>query len=150
MHVNDGRVVSNFIVQALQGEPITLYGDGLQTRSFCYVSDLVDGLMRLMNSPAEVTGPINLGNPNEMTIRELAEFVVELSGSKSKIVYMPLPKDDPKQRQPNIGLARERLGWQPAVALRDGLERTIAYFDGILGRGIDATAAGAHDEPVKV
>jgi UDP-glucuronate decarboxylase len=138
MHVNDGRVVSNFIVQALMGEPITLYGDGLQTRSFCYVSDLVGGLVRLMDSPAELTGPINLGNPNEMTIRELAELVVDLSGSKSKIVYLPLPQDDPRQRQPDIGLAKNRLKWQPTVVLREGLEKTIAYFDGILSRGTGA------------
>ena len=125
------------------GEPITLYGDGLQTRSFCYVSDLVAGLMRLMDLPAELTGPVNLGNPNEMTIRELAEAVVELTGSKSKIVYLPLPKDDPKQRKPDIELAKERLKWQPSVALRDGLERTIAYFDGILSDGSDAARSAA-------
>jgi UDP-glucuronate decarboxylase len=140
MHVNDGRVVSNFIVQALLGEPITLYGDGLQTRSFCYVSDLVAGLMRLMDSPADCTGPINLGNPSEMTIRELAEAVVKLSGSKSKIVYQPLPQDDPRQRRPDIGLAKKRLKWQPTVGLREGLEKTIAYFDGILARGPIAVA----------
>jgi UDP-glucuronate decarboxylase len=134
MHVNDGRVVSNFIVQALMGEPITLYGDGMQTRSFCYVSDLVAGLMRLMDSPAEITGPINLGNPNEMTIRDLAEMVVELTGSNAKVVYEALPKDDPRQRQPNIELAKAHLGWQPRVGLREGLEKTIAYFAGVLAQ----------------
>ncbi len=135
MHVNDGRVVSNFVVQALQGEPITIYGDGLQTRSFCYVDDLVGGLMLLMDSPSDFTGPVNLGNPNEMTIRELAETVVELCGSKSQIIYRPLPSDDPKQRKPDIGLAKERLKWQPMTGLREGLEKTINYFDGILTRG---------------
>jgi UDP-glucuronate decarboxylase len=135
MHVNDGRVVSNFVVQALQGEPITIYGDGLQTRSFCYVDDLVGGLMLLMDSPSDFTGPVNLGNPNEMTIRELAETVVELCGSKSEIIYRPLPSDDPKQRKPDIGLAKERLKWQPTTGLREGLEKTINYFDGILTRG---------------
>ncbi|MGH8460357.1 MAG: UDP-glucuronic acid decarboxylase family protein [Stenotrophobium sp.] len=132
MHPNDGRVVSNFIVQALLGRPITLFGDGLQTRSFCYVDDLVDGLVRLMNSPAPVTGPINLGNPGEFTIRELAELVVKLTGSKSEIVYEPLPQDDPKQRQPDITKARTILGWNPEVALREGLEKTIPYFAGIV------------------
>ncbi len=135
MHVNDGRVVSNFVVQALQGEPITIYGDGLQTRSFCYVDDLVGGLMLLMDSPSDFTGPVNLGNPNEMTIRELAETVVELCGSKSEIIYRPLPSDDPKQRKPDIGLAKERLKWQPTTGLREGLQKTINYFDGILTRG---------------
>ncbi|MGE5504115.1 MAG: UDP-glucuronic acid decarboxylase family protein [Actinomycetota bacterium] len=128
MHPNDGRVVSNFIVQALQGQPITIYGDGSQTRSFCFVDDLVDGLMRLMASPPEVTGPVNLGNPHEMTVRELAEKVVALTGSKSTITYQPLPTDDPLQRQPNIDLAREALGWAPKVTLDHGLERTVAYF----------------------
>ncbi|MBX9609876.1 MAG: SDR family oxidoreductase [Gammaproteobacteria bacterium] len=128
MHPNDGRVVSNFIVQALSGSPITLYGDGSQTRSFCYVDDLIRGLMALMNSPAEVTGPINLGNPNEFTIRQLAELVVEMTGSKSEIVFEPLPTDDPRQRQPNITRAKEILDWQPSIALRDGLTKTIEYF----------------------
>ncbi len=132
MHPNDGRVVSNFIVQALQGEDITLYGDGQQTRSFCYVDDLVRGLMGLMDSGDHVTGPINIGNPGEFTIRQLAEQVIDLTGSKSKLVFMPLPQDDPKQRQPNIEKAREILGWEPKVQLRDGLTRTIAYFDGML------------------
>ena len=138
MHVERRARRVKFHRAGAMGEPITLYGDGLQTRSFCYVSDLVGGLVRLMDSPAELTGPINLGNPNEMTIRELAELVVDLSGSKSKIVYLPLPQDDPRQRQPDIGLAKNRLKWQPTVVLREGLEKTIAYFDGILSRGTGA------------
>ena len=132
MHPNDGRVVSNFIVQALKGEDITLYGSGEQTRSFCYVDDLVRGLMSLMDSPDTVTGPINMGNPGEFTIRQLAEEVIALTGSKSKLVFLPLPQDDPRQRQPNIDKARELLGWEPAVQLREGLTKTIAYFDGLL------------------
>ena len=132
MHPNDGRVVSNFVVQALLGHDITIFGDGKQTRSFGYVSDLVDGLTRLMNSADDVTGPINLGNPTEFTMRELAELVVELTGSRSQVVYRPLPADDPRQRQPNITKARAVLGWEPKVALRDGLEQTIAYFDAML------------------
>jgi UDP-glucuronate decarboxylase len=132
MHPNDGRVVSNFIVQALKGEPITLYGDGSQTRSFCYVSDLVDGLMRLMATDDEVTGPINIGNPGEFTIRQLAELVIEMTGSKSTLDYRTLPQDDPKQRQPDITRAREVLGWGPTVPLRAGLQQTIDYFDGLL------------------
>lgn len=135
MHPNDGRVVSNFIMQALQNQPITLYGDGQQTRSFCYVADLVDGLMRLMNSPADVTGPINLGNPGEFTIRELAELVIELTGSKSRLVKKPLPKDDPRQRQPDIRKARKILGWQPKIKLEAGLKKTIPYFEGVLKSG---------------
>jgi UDP-glucuronate decarboxylase len=132
MHPNDGRVVSNFIVQALKGEDITLYGDGQQTRSFCYVDDLVRGLISLMDTGDDITGPINIGNPGEFTIRQLAEQIIDLTGSKSKLVFMPLPQDDPKQRKPNIGKAREILGWEPEVQLRDGLTRTIAYFDGML------------------
>ncbi len=132
MHPNDGRVVSNFVVQALKGEDITLYGDGQQTRSFCYVDELVDGLMRLMAAPDDVTGPINLGNPGEFTIKELAETVVELTGSKSQIVYHDLPEDDPKQRQPDITKAKELLGWEPKVKLEDGLKKTITYFDELL------------------
>ena len=131
MHPDDGRVVSNFIVQALQGHPITLYGDGGQTRSFCYVDDLVEGLMRLM--ACDVTGPINIGNPREMTIRQLAELVVKMTGSKSEIVYRPLPADDPMQRQPNITLAKKHLDWEPNVVLETGLERTIAYFKKLVG-----------------
>ncbi|MBI1400256.1 UDP-glucuronic acid decarboxylase family protein [Hyphomonas sp.] len=132
MHPNDGRVVSNFIVQALKGEDITLYGDGQQTRSFCYVDDLVRGLISLMDSPDHVTGPINIGNPGEFTIRQLAEQVIDLTGSKSKLVFMPLPQDDPKQRKPNIEKAQEILGWEPKIQLRDGLTKTISYFDGML------------------
>jgi UDP-glucuronate decarboxylase len=133
MHPADGRVVSNFIVQALKGDPITIFGDGSQTRSFCYVDDLIDGLIRLMDSPAEVTGPINLGNPREFTIRELAERVIQLTGSHSKIVEGPLPADDPRQRQPDISKARSTLGWEPKVALQEGLERTVAYFSELSG-----------------
>ena len=132
MHVNDGRVVSNFVVQALRGEDITLYGDGSQTRSFCYVDDLIEGVVRLMNTPDEVTGPMNLGNPVEFTIRQLAELVFELVGTKPRLVFKPLPSDDPRQRQPDITLAKEALAWEPKIALRDGLIRTIVYFDALL------------------
>jgi len=128
MHPNDGRVVSNFIVQALQGKPITLYGDGSQTRSFCYVSDMVDGLVRLMAAPDDFTGPVNLGNPRESSIRELAETVVRLTKAKSKLVKKPLPADDPMQRCPDISLAKAKLGWRPKVKLEDGLKETIRYF----------------------
>ena len=128
MHPDDGRVVSNFIMQALNDEPITIYGDGSQTRSFCFVSDLIAGLIKLMDSPKDVTGPINLGNPVELSIRELAEAVIRLTGSKSELVERPLPQDDPIQRQPDITRAREQLGWAPQVALEDGLKATIAYF----------------------
>ena len=134
MHPNDGRVVSNFIVQAVKGEDITIYGDGSQTRSFCYVSDLVDGLVRLMASPPETTGPINLGNPGEFSMLELAERVLSLVGSASRIVYRPLPADDPRQRQPDISIAKRDLGWAPTVALEDGLRETIAYFRDLLER----------------
>ncbi|HEV7159352.1 MAG TPA: UDP-glucuronic acid decarboxylase family protein [Caulobacteraceae bacterium] len=132
MHPGDGRVVSNFIVQALTGEAITLYGDGSQTRSFCYVDDLVDGLVRLMASDDALTGPINLGNPHEFSMLELAALVLDLTGSASKIVHMALPTDDPRQRQPNIGKAREALDWSPKVELREGLTNTIEYFEGVL------------------
>jgi len=128
MHPNDGRVVSNFVVQALKGEPLTVYGDGSQTRSFCYVDDLVDGLVRLMASPDDFTGPVNMGNPVEFTIFELAQKVVELTGSKSRIERKPLPSDDPRQRQPDIALAQEKLGWTPKTALAEGLPKTIDYF----------------------
>jgi UDP-glucuronate decarboxylase len=128
MHPADGRVVSNFIMQALNGEPITIYGEGQQTRSFCYVDDLVDGLMRLMDSPPEFTGPVNLGNPSEFTIRELAEMVLAKTGSKSELVFRPLPADDPRQRKPDIGLATSQLGWTPKVPLAEGLVSTINYF----------------------
>lgn len=134
MHPSDGRVVSNFIMQALQDQEITLFGDGSQTRAFCYVDDLIDGFVRMMATPPEVTGPINIGNPGEFTIRELAELVVDLTGSRSRLIYQPLPADDPRQRQPNIDKARELLGWEPKVALRDGLRKTIAYFDDLLRR----------------
>jgi UDP-glucuronate decarboxylase len=132
MHPNDGRVVSNFIVQALRGEDITLFGDGSQTRSFCYVDDLIDGMMGMMDSEAGFYGPVNLGNPNEFTIRELAEKVLSLTGSRSQLVRRPLPSDDPRQRRPDIGLARARLHWEPKVGLDDGLKETIAYFKRLL------------------
>ena len=141
MHPNDGRVVSNFVVQALKGEPITIFGDGLQTRAFCYVDDLVDGLVRLMESPEEVSGPINLGNPGEFTMRELAELVLELTGSASTIEFRPLPADDPRQRRPDISKAESVLGWRPSTPLREGLGRTIAYFDALLKSS--PAAAGA-------
>ena len=128
MHPNDGRVVSNFIVQALKGKDITIYGDGQQTRSFCYVDDLIDAMIKMMNSEKGFTGPVNIGNPGEFTMLQLAEMVLTLSNSKSKIIYQPLPSDDPKQRQPNIDLAKDKLGWQPKVELKDGLKETIAYF----------------------
>ena len=129
MHPNDGRVVSNFIMQALLGRPITIYGEGQQTRSFCFVDDLVDGLIRLMNTPDTVTGPINIGNPNEFTIRELATLVIELTNSPSKLEFLPMPPDDPKQRKPDISLARAELGWEPRIQLREGLARAIPYFE---------------------
>lgn len=128
MHPNDGRVVSNFIVQALKGQDITIFGDGSQTRSFCYVDDLIEGFIRLMNTEPGFTGPVNLGNPGEFTMLELAEKVVELTGSKSKLTFMPLPQDDPRQRQPNIALAKAELGWEPKVKLEEGLRKTINYF----------------------
>jgi UDP-glucuronate decarboxylase len=134
MHPDDGRVVSNFIVQALRGEPITLYGDGAQTRSFCYVDDLIGAMIALMDSRADVTGPVNVGNPAEFSIRELAEAVVRLTGSTSPLVAAPLPEDDPRQRRPDIALARAELGWEPVVQLEDGLRRTIAYFRDLLDR----------------
>jgi UDP-glucuronate decarboxylase len=132
MAADDGRVVSNFIVQALKGDDITIYGDGTQTRSFCYVDDLIEGMCRLMNSDDSITGPINIGNPNEFTIAELAENVIRLTQSTSKIITMPLPKDDPKQRQPNITKARELLNWEPTTQLESGLERTIEYFSKVI------------------
>jgi UDP-glucuronate decarboxylase len=134
MHPNDGRVVSNFIVQALRNNDITVYGDGMQTRSFCYVDDLVEGLIRLMETGDGVLGPVNLGNPEEFTIRQLAEIVVDITGSASKIVHRPLPTDDPKQRQPDISEAQELLGWRPTVPLRVGLTKTAAYFEELLAR----------------
>lgn len=132
MHPRDGRVVSNFIVQALTGQDITIYGSGTQTRSFCYVDDLVDAMIRMMGSDADFTGPVNIGNPSEFTMLELAEQVLRLTGSKSKIVFKPLPQDDPKQRQPDIALAKSRLGWSPSVCLEDGLKETVRYFKEIV------------------
>ncbi|WP_051089779.1 UDP-glucuronic acid decarboxylase family protein [Amorphus coralli] len=132
MHPNDGRVVSNFIVQALRGEAITIYGDGSQTRSFCFVDDMIDGFRRLMATPDDFTGPVNIGNPREFTIRQLADLVIEMVGSTSSLVHKPLPENDPLQRQPDITLARDALGWQPTTALEEGLKRTIAYFDRLL------------------
>jgi UDP-glucuronate decarboxylase len=132
MHPNDGRVVSNFIVQAIKGDPITIYGDGSQTRSFCYVDDLIDGLMRLMNTPGEVTGPVNIGNPVEFTMINLCELVVKLTGSHSKVCFVPLPPDDPKQRQPDISVASRVLQWKPSVSLEEGLKKTIEYFRQVL------------------
>jgi|APLak6261670569_1056079.scaffolds.fasta_scaffold01268_2 UDP-glucuronate decarboxylase len=133
MHPQDGRVVSNFIVQALKNEDITIYGNGQQTRSFCYVDDLIEGLVRMMNSSVDVTGPLNLGNPGEFTMLELAEKVLHLTRSKSKLIFMPLPQDDPRVRRPNISLARNKLDWEPSVQLEDGLKETIAYFSKVLG-----------------
>ena len=135
MHVSDGRVVSNFIVQALNGDPITIYGTGSQTRSFCYVDELIDCFVRLMDTDDDITGPINMGNPSEFTILELAELVIEMTGSKSKIEALPLPEDDPKQRQPDITQAKEILDWEPKVSLRSGLEKTIPYFEKVLSQG---------------
>jgi UDP-glucuronate decarboxylase len=129
MNPEDGRVVSNFIVQALKGEPITIYGSGEQTRSFCYADDLIEGFLRLMESGAHVDAPVNLGNPGEFTMKELANIVLDLTGSKSKLVHRPLPEDDPRQRRPDISRAKAQLDWEPTVALREGLARTIAYFD---------------------
>jgi UDP-glucuronate decarboxylase len=143
MHPNDGRVVSNFVVQALKGQDITIYGEGSQTRSFCYVDDLIDGFIRLMDSPDAVTGPINLGNPNEFTIRQLAERVIDLTGAKSKLVKRPLPADDPMQRKPNIDKAKAILGWEPTIQLDAGLKKTIAYFDDLLRRNVGPAAVGA-------
>jgi len=141
MHPNDGRVVSNFIIQALKGEPITLYGDGLQTRSFCYVSDLIDGFLKLMATAGNFTGPVNLGNPGEFSMMELAREILDLTGSGSKLVHEPLPEDDPRQRKPDIELAREALRWEPTVALRDGLRPTIEYFEELLRKGDTETCS---------
>ncbi len=136
MHPNDGRVVSNFIMQALKGEPITVYGDGSQTRSFCFVDDMIDAFVRLMDAPDEFTGPVNLGNPAEFTINELAESVIALTGSKSAIVCKPLPSDDPRQRCPDIRLARKQVNWEPKIHLQEGLIKTIAYFEDLLAKGL--------------
>ena len=143
MHPNDGRVVSNFIVQALMGRDITIFGDGSQTRAFCYVDDLIEGFVRLMATPDEITGPINIGNPGEFTIRQLAEAVIELTGAKSRLVQLPLPSDDPKQRRPDITQAQQVLGWQPQIALREGLTKTIAYFDELLKSGQAASVVNS-------
>ncbi|MCQ2005449.1 UDP-glucuronic acid decarboxylase family protein [Rhizobium sp. NRK18] len=142
MHPNDGRVVSNFIVQALKGEDITIFGEGQQTRSFCYRDDLVEAMIRMMGTGDDVVGPVNIGNPNEFTIRALAELVLELTGSPSKLVFKPLPQDDPIQRQPDISKAKELLGWQPTVELREGLEKTIGYFDELLKSDAGVASAG--------
>ncbi len=152
MHPNDGRVVSSFIMQALQGEDITLFGDGMQTRAFCFVDDLVDGFIRMMATGDDVIGPINLGNPHEIPVRELAERILALTGSRSKLVFRPLPQDDPMQRCPDIGKAQKLLGWTPTIALNDGLMRTIAYFDRLLGsnaRPARLQPAGAMSQPVR-
>jgi UDP-glucuronate decarboxylase len=141
MHPDDGRVVSNFIVQALRGRDITVYGDGGHTRSFCYVDDLVEGLIRLMRTPGEITGPVNLGNPGEFTIRELAETIIDLTGTSSRIVHAPLPIDDPKRRRPDISRADELLQWKPTISLRDGLRRTIAYFERLLREDLAPVAS---------
>lgn len=135
MHPNDGRVVSNFIVQALKNEPITVYGDGTQTRSFCYVDDMVEGIIKMMNSPDDFTGPVNLGNPEEYRIIDLAKKIIDLTGSRSKIVFKPLPQDDPKRRCPDITLAREKLGWEPRTPVEEGLKKTIEYFEKLLKKG---------------
>jgi UDP-glucuronate decarboxylase len=135
MHPHDGRVVSNFIIQALQGQDITIYGEGQQTRSFCYCDDLIEGMLRLMETPPEITGPINVGNPGEFTIRQLAELVIELTGSRSTLVFQPLPQDDPRRRCPDIRMARDVLGWEPRTPLREGLVRTIAYFETLMREG---------------
>jgi UDP-glucuronate decarboxylase len=132
MHPNDGRVVSNFIVQALRGQQITIYGEGTQTRSFCYVDDLIEAIVRMMDTPSDVTGPINIGNPHEFTIRQLAELVIEMTGAKSKLRFEPLPSDDPRQRQPDISMAKSILKWEPKVELREGLKKTIAYFESVV------------------
>jgi UDP-glucuronate decarboxylase len=141
MHPNDGRVVSNFVIQALKGEPITIYGDGSQTRAFCYVDDMIEGFIRLMATPDAFTGPVNLGNPAEIAIAELAEKIISLTGSKSKLVRKPLPEDDPRQRCPDISLARSALGWKPMVSFDVGLVRTIAYFEGLLENGLETAVS---------
>ena len=148
MHPHDGRVVSNFIVQALKGEDITIFGDGGQTRSFCYVDDLVDGMLRMMETSPDVTGPLNIGNPNEFTIIELAELVIEMTATKSKIRFEPLPSDDPRQRRPDISRAKALLGWEPKTQLREGLARTIAYFEKLLSEGATPVLALRGDQMI--
>jgi UDP-glucuronate decarboxylase len=151
MHPNDGRVISNFIVQALKGEPLTVYGDGSQTRSFCYVDDLIEGLVKFMDARRELTGPINLGNPSEFTIGELPRHIIEMTGSRSRIEYEPLPQDDPMQRQPDIGLAKKELGWEPKVDLASGLIKTISYFERLLSeRGELERTAAAPEPPLQL
>jgi UDP-glucuronate decarboxylase len=150
MHPNDGRVVSNFIVQALQGHDITIYGEGTQTRSFCYVDDLIEAFVRMMETPSDVTGPINIGNPHEFTIRELAELVIKLTGAKSKLRFEPLPSDDPRQRQPDISQAKLTLNWEPKTQLREGLTKTIAYFDNILRGDLSTHVRASSFVPVRV
>jgi UDP-glucuronate decarboxylase len=150
MHPNDGRVVSNFIVQDLQGHDITIYGKGTQTRSFCYVDDLIDAVVRMMETSSDVTGPINIGNPHEFTIRELAELIINLTGAKSKLRFEPLPSDDPRQRQPDISEAKLTLNWEPKTQLREGLTKTIAYFDNILGSGVSSRMHASSFVPVRV
>jgi len=150
MHPNDGRVVSNFIVQALRGHDITIYGEGTQTRSFCYVDDLIEAFVRMMETPSDVTGPINIGNPHEFTIRELAELVIKLTGAKSKLRFEPLPSDDPRQRQPDIAQAKLTLNWEPKTQLRDGLTKTIAYFDNILRGDLSTHLRASSFVPVRV
>jgi UDP-glucuronate decarboxylase len=149
MHPNDGRVVSNFVLQALQNEPLTIYGDGSQTRSFCYVDDLIEAFVRLMNTPDEVTGPMNLGNPAEFTIRELAEKIIKLTGSRSELVFRPLPSDDPCQRRPDIRLAKSTLAWEPTVALEEGLQPTIEFFDGLLSKGVQQGDGAGRRTPAR-
>ena len=150
MHPNDGRVVSNFIVQALRGHDITIYGEGTQTRSFCYVDDLIEAVVRMMETPPDVTGPINIGNPHDFTIRELAELIIKLTGTKSKLRFEPLPSDDPRQRQPDISEAKLTLNWEPKTQLREGLTKTIAYFDNILGTDVLTHMRASSFEPVRV
>jgi UDP-glucuronate decarboxylase len=136
MHPYDGRVVSNFIIQALKNQPITIYGQGEQTRSFCFVDDMIEGFIRLMNTPDNVTGPVNLGNPQEVSIRELAQTIIDLTGSKSSLDYKPLPNDDPRRRRPDISRAQKELGWTPKIPLQEGLSKTIAYFEQLVRKGI--------------
>ena len=150
MHPNDGRVVSNFIVQALRGHDITIYGEGTQTRSFCYVDDLIEAVVRMMETPPDVTGPINIGNPHDFTIRELAELIIKLTGTKSKLRFEPLPSDDPRQRQPDISEAKLTLNWEPKTQLKEGLTKTIAYFDNILGTDVLTHIRASSFEPVRV
>jgi UDP-glucuronate decarboxylase len=149
MHPNDGRVVSNFIVQALRGQDITIYGEGTQTRSFCYVDDLIEAFVRMMETPSDVTGPINIGNPHEFTIRELAELIIKLTGTKSKLRFEPLPSDDPRHRQPDVSQAKLTLNWEPKTQLGEGLTKTIAYFDNVLGEDVSTRMRASSFTPVR-